>query len=245
MQQKVLLMLGASSECGLGILDRVNQNYTHIYAHYGKNAQALLRMKEKLNERLTLIQDDFSGENGGEAVVRAMREKGIFPDHVVHLPAAPYQNVKFVKAGWEPFEEGIRISVHSAVAVLQHVIGQMLKEKRKGRIIFMLSSCTENTPPKFTSPYVAVKYAMLGLMKALSAEYAERGITVNAVSPSMMETKFLDKVPELIVQQAAASSPFGRNLRVEDVVPVFDFLLSEKAELLTGQNIVISGGNRL
>ncbi len=87
------------------------------------------------------------------------------------------------------------------------------------------------------------EYALLGLMKALSVEYADRGIMVNGISPSMMETKFLKDVPELIVQQAAMNSPFGRNLLVEEIVPAFEFLLSEGGDRITGQNIVISGGS--
>lgn len=65
-----------------------------------------------------------------------------------------------------------------------------MAKKKYGRIVFMLTSCTINNPPKYQSSYVTVKYALLGLMKALAVEYADRGITVNGVSPDMMETKF-------------------------------------------------------
>lgn len=243
MAEQVLLVIGASSDCGLAVIKQIQHNYTCIYAHYGHTAEKLLELKETLGDKLVLIQDDFSGACGGETVLKVMEEKGVFPEHVIHFSAQPFRNIKFVKAEWDTFEKDLQISLRSAVIILQSVIKKLVKQKKRGKIVFMLSSVTENCPPKYLSSYVTVKYALMGLMKSLSVEYAQKGIMVNAVSPSMMETKFLREIPELVVQQTAANSPFGRNLRVEDVVPAFEFLLSDKADLITGQNIVVSGGN--
>ena len=242
MADKTLLVLGASSECGVAIIKQIHTNYKYIYAHYAHNVGPLMILKEELKEKLILIQDDFMADHGGAAVLNAIESEIGYPDHVIHLPAVPYKNVKFIKADWSEFEAGIQTSLRSAVIIVQKVIAKLLKEKRQGKIIFMLSAYTDNIPPKFSSLYVTVKYALLGLMKALSAEYADKGIMLNGISPSIMETKFLKEVPELIVQQLAMNSPFGRNLFVEEVVPMFEFLLSEKGDRITGQNIVISGG---
>lgn len=243
MVEKTLLVLGASSECGQAIIKQIHTKYKYIYAHYAHNVTPLLSLKEELGDKLILIQDDFSADNGGEAVLNAMEGEAGYPDHVIHLPAVPYRNVKFVKAEWKDFEQGIQTSLRSAVVIIQRVVAKLLKEKREGKIILMLSSYTNNCPPKFSSLYVTVKYALLGLMKSLSVEYADKGIMVNAVSPSMMETKFLKDVPELIIQQTAMNSPFGRNLLVDEIVPMFELLLSEGGDRITGQNIVISGGS--
>ena len=59
----------------------------------------------------------------------------------------------------------------------------------------MLTSCTTNIPPKYLASYVTSKYALLGLVKALSNEYADKGIRINGISPSMIETKFLENIP--------------------------------------------------
>ena len=106
----------------------------------------------------------------------------------------------------------------------------------------MLTAYTENTPPKFLSSYVTVKYALLGLVKALAVEYADKGIAVNGVSPEMISTKFLRNMPQWVVEKNAAANPSGRNLAVEDVVPAIKFLLSDEAGQITGQNLVITGG---
>ena len=83
----------------------------------------------------------------------------------------------------------------------------------------------------------------MGLMKALAQEYAGKGVTINGISPTMIETKFLNDIPDLLVQQNAMNSPTKENLKVQDVVPTISFLLSNNANSITGQNIAITNGN--
>ena len=91
---------------------------------------------------------------------------------------------------------------------------------------------------------MTIKYALLGLMKSLSAEYIDKGITINGVSPDMIETKFLSNIPELIIEKNKVNSPLGRNIYIEEVIPVIQHMLSDLGASMTGQNIVISGGIR-
>ena len=106
----------------------------------------------------------------------------------------------------------------------------------------MLTSDTVDMPPKYQSSYVTVKYALLGLMKSLAVEYAEKGITFNGISPDMIETKFLSELPELIVENNRNNSPLGRNIRIDEIVPIFEYLLSDAGASMTGQNIAVTGG---
>lgn len=106
----------------------------------------------------------------------------------------------------------------------------------------MLSSYVANVPSKFQSPCISTKYDLLGLMRNLAAEYSAKNIAVNAVSPDMMETKFLSNIPDLIIEQNAKNLPIGRNIKIEEVVPAFEYLLSESANVVMGQNICIGGG---
>lgn len=68
-------------------------------------------------------------------------------------------------------------------------------------------------------------------------------IVFNDLSPSMMETKFVSQIPELLIQQKRQESPNGSNVLVKDVVHTILYLLSEESNLITGQNIDITGGN--
>ena len=107
----------------------------------------------------------------------------------------------------------------------------------------MLTSYILGIPPKNTAAYVMAKEALHGLAKSLAADYASFGITVNCVAPSMMETRFLEDTPSLIVQASAEANPMGRNATPADVVPAMEFLLGEEARFITGAVLPITGGS--
>lgn len=171
----------------------------------------------------------------------AIEEKGIVPSHIVHISAQRTINQRFHKTEWNEYEKAMETALRSVIMILNCFLPYMKKEKY-GKILFMLTSYTLNNPPKHQAAYVVTKYALLGLMKSLSVEYADKGIMVNGVSPDMIETKFLKDIPDLVIRQNAERSPLKRNLTIEDVVPTFDFLLSDAADTITGQNIGITGG---
>jgi 3-oxoacyl-[acyl-carrier protein] reductase len=111
-----------------------------------------------------------------------------------------------------------------------------------GKIVFVLSSYTINVPPKALADYVTAKYSLLGLMKALASEYADKGVSINAVSPSMAETRFLSELPAKLVEMTADNHPQKRNARPDDIVPLIQFLLSKESSFITGANVPIAGG---
>lgn len=241
--QKVLLVTGASSDVGMQLIRNVYTDYEMIYMQYRKLNDDFEKLISDLGNEVELvpIEADFFEPESVQAMIATIKEKGILPNQIVHFPAPKAYNKQFHKDAWENYEAAWEISVHSIVSILKEFIPSMAKN-RYGRIVFMLSSVTKNIPPKFQSCYVMIKYALLGLMKSLAAEYAEKGITVNGVSPDMMETKFLSEVPHLIIEQNAENSPLGRNIYVEEILPVFAYLLSDASVAITGENIAITGG---
>lgn len=241
MQNKILLVIGASSDVGTAYIKENSHKYKTIIAHYHSSIEALHELKQKVGEKLILLKADLSSEEETYRFIEEIKARNEMPTHILHLPANKYANYKFQKIGWEIFQKDIDIQLRSIVLILNAVLPEM-KKKHYGKVVIMLSSCTENIAPKYLSSYVSVKYALLGLVKALSSEYAEHRICINGVSPCMMDTKLLSEVSSLIKEQNAENNPTKRNAVVEDVCPVLDFLLSEEAGFITGQNIVVSGG---
>ncbi len=242
MSEKILLITGASSDIGAKLISEIHEEYDYIIAHHNGNKSNLKELKEKLKEKLIFIEGDFKDENKTYEFVENIKKTGKIPTHIVHFPSGKFENMKFSKLTWDRFQNDINIAMRSLVIILNEFLPVMAKNKY-GKVVVMLTSCTTNIPPKYLASYVSTKYALLGLVKALANEYADKGIRINGVSPSMMETKFLENIPKLIVQQNAMNSPTGKNLSVEDVVPMFQFLLSENSDSITGQNIAITNGN--
>lgn len=241
MEKKILLVTGASSDVGSALIADVAQGYDFVWAHYCNSSGRIESLQEQYKEKILPIRADFSSEVSTAEMIRRIGETGKYPDHIVHLSAPKTINKKFHKFTWKEYQGGIDTSLRSIVMIAEAFFPQMAKQ-HYGRVVFMLTSYLLGVPPKFQSPYITVKYALYGLMRNLAAEYADKGITVNAVSPDMIETRFLSDIPDLIIEQNAARSPLKRNLNVGDVIPAFRYLLSDEAEAVTGQNLGITGG---
>lgn len=241
--EKILLVTGASSEIGLKLIDKIEPEYSVIFLQYRTMNEGLQKFADAHRDdgRIRLLQSDFLDEDSVNGLIQQIKETGKIPNHIIHLPAPKIYNKQFHKDTWDKYKMGWEICVHSIVEILKAFLPAMMKA-RYGRIVFLLTSNTVGRPAKYQSCYVTVKYALLGLMKSLSVEYADKGITVNGVSPDMMETKFLANIPELIIEQNRENGPMGRNIRVEEILPIIQYMLSEEGASMTGQNIEISGG---
>jgi 3-oxoacyl-[acyl-carrier protein] reductase len=97
-------------------------------------------------------------------------------------------------------------------------------------------------PPKFMAGYTVVKYAQLGLMRSLAAEYAATSVRINAISPSMVDTQFLNDLSELAVEMSASSNPLGRNAKTSDLLGPFELLLSTASDYIHGVVIPVTAG---
>lgn len=241
--EKVLLVTGASSELGINLINKVYSDYKRIYLQYRNMNDQLQETIDYLKGKteIVLFKVDLSNVLDVNKMIADINESMILPNCIVHFPAPKAYNMQFHKDKWENYDLGWIVSVRSIVMILQAFMKNMARNKY-GRIVFMLTNNTNNLPAKYQSSYVTVKYALLGLMKSLSVEYIDKGVTVNGVSPDMMETKFLSNLPELIIEQNKANSPIGRNIYIKEVVPIMEYMLSDLGAAMTGQNIVISGG---
>lgn len=238
---KILLITGASSEVGIELIKKIGKNYKKVWAHYRTSDTNIKKLQDEVGTHIIPIQADFSDLMSTENLIRYIEISNDIPDHIVHLPAQKAHNLQFHKYKWEDYQTEIDISLRSITIILQRLIPKMTK-KKCGKIVFMLSAYLLGVPPKFQGPYITIKYALLGLMRNLAAEYATKGIMVNAISPDMMETKFLSELPELIKEQSAKNNPLGRNIYVQEVIPTIEYLLSSGSDVVTGQNIGITGG---
>lgn len=241
MEQKTLLIAGASSDLAAAILKEVASRYDTIWAHYGKGADAVKKLRDQYGEKILPIQADFANEDDVRRMIGTIAESGNLPDHIVHLSADKLRYQKFAKTDPTTFARAYTVGVQSAVMLLRAFLPPMAKRKY-GRVVLTASIAASDTPPKYMSAYATSKYALLGLMKSLAEEYRDKNVAINAVSPDMIDTRFLDDVPDLIKETAAAQNPDGKLLSTEEVARVYAGLLSDDAAFVTGQNIPVVKG---
>jgi 3-oxoacyl-[acyl-carrier protein] reductase len=235
------LILGASSSIGRKLIENVIGEEGKILAHYNSSDESLKEFAKLGKNKFIQVQANLSEVKDAEKILDAVSAENLNITKIVHLAAPPLQMGMFKMTTAEEFNLNWNVQVLTASEILKRTTPNMVKNK-KGKIVFMLSSVTTGKVPAGMMAYVTGKFAMLGLMQALAAEYITKGINVNGVSPSMMETDFLRHVPAQLVESSATQSPLKRNAKTEDVVPLIKMLLSSDSDYLSGVNIPISGG---
>ncbi len=123
----------------------------------------------------------------------------------------------------------------------------------RGKIITTASMAGRRGKAPFLAPYVASKFAVVGLTQAMSGELAPHGITVNAVCPGYVQTPMHERelrweaelrgvTPAAVGQLFIADTPLGRLQTPEEVAKAVLFLASPDADYVTGQVLNTNGG---
>jgi len=120
------------------------------------------------------------------------------------------------------------------------VLRTMIKQ-RSGRIINIGSVVGQSGNPGQAN-YAASKAGMVGLSQSLAREVASRGITVNVVSPGMIDTDMTATLPETSRQAMLGQIPMGRFGTPDEIASAVHFLASDEASYITGQVVAVNGG---
>jgi len=140
----------------------------------------------------------------------------------------------------QEWDYGIAINLKTAFNITKAALPFMVAAKY-GRIVNVSSVTGPIVSNPHETVYSAAKAGMVGLTRSLALEVARQGITVNAVAPGWIETASSTE-HEII---AGKNTPVGRSGRPEEVAAAIAFLAAESASYITGQLIVVDGGNSI
>jgi len=239
MNKNIILIIGASSDIGLDLIKNIDED-SLILAHYNSSNKKLLELSKSINNMI-MLKADLSLEDDINYMLNDIEENYGIPNKIIHLAATRIEFIRFKNVTWNDFEKDIIISLKSSVLILNRFLPKLAKEKR-GKVVLMLSSNVLGVPPKALAHYTTIKYAILGLVKSLASEYSDKNIQINSISPSMIETKFLDNINEKFVELSAHNNPLKRNAKIGDITPIIKMLISKESDYMNGINIPITGG---
>ncbi|HVW90528.1 MAG TPA: glucose 1-dehydrogenase [Gaiellaceae bacterium] len=144
----------------------------------------------------------------------------------------------------ETWDRIMDINVKGALHSLQACLPAM-RRAGYGRIVFTSSITGPLVATARQSHYAASKSALLGLMRSAALELVGAGITVNAVQPGNVATPGIAAADPEIRARLVASIPFGRMATPEEIGWAVRFFASEEAGYVTGQTLVVDGGQVL
>ncbi len=235
MEDKIALVTGSSRSIGRDIALRLADVVAGVAVHYRTDRRAAeqvvreIRKKGKLGD---LFRADLTKEKEAQSLIKKVEDKFGKVDILVNN-FGPILVKPWEKASSSEWDYVLRGNLMSALWCLKAALPGMRKRKW-GRVINLGYSRAEQLVAfsKIT-PYAIAKTGLLILTRSAAASEASSGITVNMVSPGLIEGGAL---PE------AKNIPAGRLGRLEDISNAVLFLVSEEAGFITGTNLVVAGG---
>ncbi len=244
LEDQRILITGANGGIGLALCETLLQNGAKLVLLYHKKRTGIDELLKKYkNSHIDVRQVDLLDDIKIRDVIKSVLESGQI-DTFIHSATLPIDNKSIIDIQWKDYQSHIEIQTRSFLQIVQSLIPSM-KEKRRGKIIAILTSSVIGRPPSNMSDYIVGKYSLFGLTKSLAVELGHLGITVNCISPSMTNTSLIDKLPTQMKIMAAKQAPLGRLAEPSDVASVALFLCSKHSDYITGENFLVSGGQTM
>lgn len=233
-----VLITGGNSGIGAALVRRLTGEGHDVTFTFCRNEQKARDVAADTGARCTRY-DHASAESIAE-LARRVRE-GEF-GALVNNACQPPRRRLLSKLAPDEFIAYQNAAVGGVLQLCQAFAEQVRRRGASGAIVNVLTSYTLGMPPAKLSAYVTSKYALLGLTRAMAVEFIRYGVRVNAVSPGMTRTAFIDDLPEPFIAQIEKALPMERLAAAEEVADVIRFLLSEDSRYMNGANLPISGG---
>ena len=240
LDNKRSLVTGAGKGIGLGA--------SIALAEAGSEVVMISRTKKDLDSLQNYITE--KGYKGYYKIIDVTNIKHIesflsdeSPFDILVNNAGSNEPCEFVNFKSESLNYLMSLNVESIFEITKLVVDKMLKHGLNGSII-NVSSQMGHVGAQNRTIYCSTKFALEGLTKSLAVELAPKGIRVNSICPTFIETPLTEPFlkNEEFKKEVIAKIPLGRLGQIEELMGSFVFLASEASSLITGTSLIIDGG---
>jgi 3-oxoacyl-[acyl-carrier protein] reductase len=242
---KTALVTGASRGIGRAIARLFAQHGANVWINYQRSENAAQRLADEiagLGGFCRLIRADVTSDGDVARLVDAIVAGGGL-DILVNNAGPKIQSAPFANLDWSDLAQAYEQIVGSVFRVTKAALPAL--KKSKGRIVTIASAAALGRTAYNWLPYVAAKSALLAMSKNLAQELGPHGVTVNTISPSLVDTDLVANIPERMRQMTVSRTPLRRLSTPDDVAGAALMLASPYAGFITGENMLVTGGEHM
>ncbi len=240
---KIAVITGGSTGIGLATAQKFAAEGAYVFIT-GRRQAELDKAKAAIGKNVTAVKGDVANLADIDRLYETVaREKGKFDILVANAGTA--DQALTVDATPEHFAKVFDVNVRGAFFTVQ----KALKHLKDGGAIVAVASIVQYKGFPGGSVYSGSKGALRAFVRTWAAEFKDRGIRVNAVSPGPIETPMLNGLFEASPASADATRaqftamvPLGRLGRPEDIAEAALYLASDASGFVTGFDLVVDGG---
>jgi NAD(P)-dependent dehydrogenase (short-subunit alcohol dehydrogenase family) len=233
---RTALVTGSATRVGRELLLRLADHGADVAVHYRTSERAARETAADARDRgaaATVVRGDVTDAAEAEALVAAAADDlggvDVLCNVVGNLPRGDWDEID--PAGWRDAYESCLMGTY----LCSRAALPGMRERGWGRIVnFGVADAARDHAAPGNFPYFAAKKAVLMFTRTLAYDTRDDGVTVNAVSPFVVENSVVDVDP--------AALPRGRPASFDDVAAPVLFFCSEAASYVSGQNVSVDGG---
>jgi 3-oxoacyl-[acyl-carrier protein] reductase len=149
-------------------------------------------------------------------------------------------NIKGHEVDLADFDAVYRVNLRGAMVLSKAVLPRMLKHNY-GRLLHVASIAGKDGNAGMAA-YSATKAGLIGLVKSLGKDYAETGITINALAPAVIRTPMVDALPEATIKYMTDKIPMKRCGELDEAAQLIAWIVSPACSFTTGFTFDLTGG---
>ena len=238
--EQVAVVTGAASGLGLAIARRLHSEGASV-ALLDLNESALSHATKDLRDRAFAFAVNLTNENDVDTVINQIGERFGRIDILVNSAGVTGQtNIKTHEVTTEDLRLVFEVNFMASFYTSRSVLPWMLK-RNYGRILHIASVAGKEGNAGMLA-YSASKAAVIGMTKVQGKEYAETGITINALAPAVIKTPMVDAMPEAQVKYMTDKIPMKRCGTLEEIAHMAQFIVSPGTGFTTGFTFDMTGG---
>ena len=242
-ENQTVIVTGGCQGIGFAIAQRLLQEDARVWI-FDRNAKLFDQCEEQfgcLGLRAKCLEVDITSSSSvANGFSQVLRQGGAVTGVINSAGVVGPNGMKSGDVPLEEFQRTCQVNLFGSFIVLQEALRSMLP-RNYGRILLIASIAGKEGNPGMAA-YSASKAGVIGLVKSAGKEYAETGLTINAIAPATIQTAMVEAMEKSQVDYMLKRIPMQRCGLLEEIASLATWIISPECSFTTGFTFDLSGG---